>query len=272
MTDHYETLGISKDASEADIKKAYRRLASKHHPDKGGDEEKFKQLQTAYDILKDPQKRSYYDQYGTADPQSRAGRANPGEAFRRAAEAFYNMNGGGSFNVGINGDKIEQKIPAPVEIMLGGGVFNFTYIIPLSSTGSSWSFQFRRSMGSMKIDPDTPVGHRVTREEFGQKIELILVPESSEKYIAQGLDVVTQVDCDILETLIGEPIEVEHPDGNKLRIKAPDNPRQNMMVRIPNKGLRTINGQRGSFFAALNLTVPILSKDQKDKIKTVLKA
>ncbi len=59
--DHYETLGVSKDANQQDIKKAYRKLASKHHPDKGGDQEQFKRIQGAYETLSDPNKRAQYD-------------------------------------------------------------------------------------------------------------------------------------------------------------------------------------------------------------------
>ena len=70
--DYYEALGVARNASEADIKKAYRRLAMKHHPDRNpGDkaaEAKFKEIQQAYDILSDAQKRAAYDQFGHAGP------------------------------------------------------------------------------------------------------------------------------------------------------------------------------------------------------------
>lgn len=65
----YDVLGLDRGATPEDIKKAYRKLAREHHPDKGGDPEKFKKVQEAYEILSDPQKRQNFDQFGTADPQ-----------------------------------------------------------------------------------------------------------------------------------------------------------------------------------------------------------
>ncbi len=65
--DYYKVLGISKDSSPEDIKKAYRKLALKYHPDKGGDQEKFKEVNEAYQILSNPNKKSQYDQFGSTD-------------------------------------------------------------------------------------------------------------------------------------------------------------------------------------------------------------
>ena len=61
---YYDTLGVKKDASADDIKKAFRKLARKHHPDAGGDEEKFKEINEAYEVLSNEEKRAEYDQYG----------------------------------------------------------------------------------------------------------------------------------------------------------------------------------------------------------------
>lgn len=74
MRDLYEVLGVSRDASDADIKKAYRRKATEHHPDRGGDEEAFKELTAAYEVLKNPEARANYDRYG--DPRGPAGTAD----------------------------------------------------------------------------------------------------------------------------------------------------------------------------------------------------
>jgi molecular chaperone DnaJ len=65
--DYYDILGVKRDASESEIKKAYKKLALKHHPDKGGDTEKFQELVEAYEVLSDEQKRRNYDQYGNAN-------------------------------------------------------------------------------------------------------------------------------------------------------------------------------------------------------------
>ena len=74
--DYYKTLGVSKNASAAEIKKAFRKLAQKHHPDAGGDENKFKEINEAYEVLGDPEKRKVYDQFGTMGGAGFSG-ANP---------------------------------------------------------------------------------------------------------------------------------------------------------------------------------------------------
>ena len=104
--DYYEVLGVPRGASEDEIKKAYRKLAVKHHPDKNpGDksaEEKFKELGEAYEALSDSQKRAAYDQYGHSafDPRRRSSRGgdnfhDPFEIFR---EVFSQQGGGGIFD------------------------------------------------------------------------------------------------------------------------------------------------------------------------------
>ncbi len=79
MRDLYDVLGVSKDASDSDIKKAYRNKARELHPDQGGDEEGFKELTAAYEVLKNPQARSNYDRFG--DPRGPGGGAGGGDPF-----------------------------------------------------------------------------------------------------------------------------------------------------------------------------------------------
>lgn len=84
MKDYYEILGIAKDASKEDIKKAFYKLAHKYHPDKGGDPEKFKEINEAYQVLSDEKKRSQYDQFG----QTFDGAAGGGSPFGQGFEGF----------------------------------------------------------------------------------------------------------------------------------------------------------------------------------------
>src|SRR5258708_27430411 len=96
--DYYEVLGVNRDADEEAIKKAYRRLAMKHHPDRNPDnpkaEELFKEAKEAYEVLTDASKRSAYDRFGHAGVDSRAGMAGAGAAgFSSFADAFGDIFG-----------------------------------------------------------------------------------------------------------------------------------------------------------------------------------
>lgn len=99
MADYYETLGVSKSASADEIKKAYRKLALKYHPDRNqGDkeaEEKFKEISIAYETLSNPEKRQQYDQFGH-DAYTRQGGGSGGYDYQRAQDIFSQFFGGGS--------------------------------------------------------------------------------------------------------------------------------------------------------------------------------
>ena len=115
--DYYEALGVPKNASDDDIKKAYRKMAMKHHPDRNqGDsgkvsEDKFKEAKEAYEMLSDPQKRAAYDQYGHAgvDPNMRGGPGAEGfgggfaEAFGDIFGDMFNQGGAGAGRRGAGG-------------------------------------------------------------------------------------------------------------------------------------------------------------------------
>src|SRR5512135_2363103 len=99
--DYYEVLHLERTATAEEVKKAYRQLAVKHHPDKNpGDklaEEKFKELGEAYEVLSDPQKRAAFDQYGHAafDPRMRAGGGGRTGGFHDPFDIFREVFGGG---------------------------------------------------------------------------------------------------------------------------------------------------------------------------------
>ena len=91
-TKFYDMLEISSSANQAEIKKAYRKLAMKYHPDKGGDSEKFKEISEAFETLSDPEKRQMYDQFGTKGPEMQNGRGFPGMDPMDIFKNFFNTD------------------------------------------------------------------------------------------------------------------------------------------------------------------------------------
>merc|ERR1719426_222912 len=111
-TKFYKLLEVDKNATEPEIKKAYRKLAVKHHPDKGGDPEKFKEITRAYEVLSDPDKRSKYDKYGEEGLEDGGG-GDP-------TDIFNAMFGGGGRGGG-GGRKRRQKtkdVVQPLKVTL----------------------------------------------------------------------------------------------------------------------------------------------------------
>ena len=110
MADYYEILGITKSASQEEVKKAFHKLAHKHHPDKGGDEKKFKEINEAYQVLSDTSKRAQYDQYGRVFDGGQAGGGNPfdGQGFNWAWGNKQQGAEGVEFDMGDIGEVFEE--------------------------------------------------------------------------------------------------------------------------------------------------------------------
>lgn len=128
-TDYYKILGVSKDASLEDIKKAYKKLAVKYHPDKNpGDkeaEEKFKSLSAAYEVLSDPEKRKTYDQYGLEGLQGMP-HASANDIFAELFGGLFNFGGGGSKSRGPRkGEDIQQVVQVELKDFYTGRTKKF---------------------------------------------------------------------------------------------------------------------------------------------------
>ena len=159
-TDYYELLGVSRDASEADLKKAYRKLAVKYHPDKNpGDaaaEAKFKEISEAYDVLKDADKRAAYDRYGHA-AFKQGGMGGPGgmggmgghdpfDIFREAFgggggggifEEFFGGGGGQSRGGASHGSDLRYDLEITLEEAANRGLAELSFAAPAAAGGGS---------------------------------------------------------------------------------------------------------------------------------------
>lgn len=121
---YYDILGVSKDASQDDLKQAYRKLAFKNHPDKGGDPEKFKEISQAYDVLSDPEKREIYDRYGEDALKEGMG---GGGGMHDPFDIFQSFFGGSPFGGGESsrqrqrrGEDVIHSMKVSLEDLYGG--------------------------------------------------------------------------------------------------------------------------------------------------------
>jgi len=146
MADYYEILGVSKGASDDEIKKAYRKLAHKHHPDKqGGDEAKFKEINAAYQVLSDKSKREQYDRFGSNFEQGQSG---GGQGF--GGFDFSGFGGGGG---GANGFNFE----------FGGGDFEDIFSTIFGGSGRAGSNRKRGQ--DIQVDVDITFEEMVSGSE-----------------------------------------------------------------------------------------------------------
>lgn len=123
----YETLGVPKTASQDEIKKAYRKLAVKHHPDKGGDPEKFKDINAAYEVLSNPEKRELYDKYGIDGLREGGGGADPFEHLFGGLFGGGRRGGGGARQETRKVKPMVKDIKVTLADIYGGKMKNVTY-------------------------------------------------------------------------------------------------------------------------------------------------
>lgn len=150
--DYYEVLGVNKSASQDELKKAYRRMAVMYHPDKGGDEEKFKEVNEAYEVLKDDAKRKRYDQFGHAGVGTSA--ASDG--------GFGGFNGFGGSSNGVHFDFGDLGLGDIFESFFGGGG-------GFSATGSGARTGRRQARGR---DVETSVNLSFEEAVFGTEMSI----------------------------------------------------------------------------------------------------
>lgn len=252
--DYYKTLGVDKNASQDDIKKAYRKLASKYHPDRGGDTKLFQDLQAAYDTLSDPEKRKDYDNpqpqgfgnfgfSGMPDDlfaQMFGGRSGPfGMGGRTRKNRTMNLKVQLTLKEVIHGKKVVGNIPLPsgreqsVEITIPRGLDN----------GDAIRYQ--------GIGDDSIQG--VPRGDLIITIEEIPDP----RFTRQGSDLYMDKEVSIWDTILGTTVDVETPDDVKLQIKVAPGTQPGTTLSCKGYGVsKRNNDSRGNLYVRLKVTVP----------------
>lgn len=268
--DYYETLGVARNASQEEIQKAYRTLARRWHPDinKGaGAEDKFKAINEAYEVLKDPEKRAQYDALGEhyragqefrPPPQWEEHVRHEGRGFGNFSDFFEAFFGGGFSGFDFSrGDSGTQEAELPLS-------FHDAYV------GGSKQVSLNGRVLEIKIPAGVKDGTvlRLSGQGEGQNgkrgdLLLRVRIKGEQRYKVEGDDVVVKVDVAPWEASLGAKIELALPDG-VVRLTIPEGASSGQRFRLRGKGLRKGDGSRGDLYAELRIvTRKSLSKEER---------
>ncbi|MBY0586850.1 DnaJ domain-containing protein [bacterium] len=289
--DFYSTLGVSKTASEAEIKKAYRKLARENHPDLHPNdknaETRFKEVQEAYDILCDKEKREKYDRFGSAAfeqgfPGGAGGRTaswGPGQPGAGGQFEFGGMEdilqnifgakgrhkspfgspGGGGFS-SPKGRDVETELSVPFRIALLGGSID----IELSGR--------QTEKLSVTIPPGVTDGSRLRLAGKGEPgaggigdLIVIVHVDADPHFTREGNDVQIEVPVTIGEAVLGATIDVPTLEGT-ISLAIPPGSSSGQRLRLRSKGGKTRSGERGDLYIRIKILVPPNLDDESRRL------
>lgn len=272
--DFYKVLGVSEDASDADIKKAYRKLARKYHPDQNpGDEvaeKKFKEVSEAYDVLSDKKEREEYDQirkYGAAGFGGGAGGFGGGFPGGFSAGNGQNINlddllggmfGGGGFGGGGFGGF--NAPPAK------GANLTATATITLKEAYSGHTVHVRGGDGvgtEVKIPAGIKDGQKVRKRGKGQPgpggagdLIIEVRVQSSDIFERDGDDVLVRVPVSLAEAVNGGIIQAPTLDGSTVKLRLAAGARPGQKLRAKGRGFPAKNGTKGNLLVISEVQLP----------------
>lgn len=245
MTDHYATLGVARTATQDEIKRAFRKLASQHHPDKGGDTAKFQAIQAAYDVLGDDAKRATYD-----NPQPQ----------------FGNFAGGQAFNIhDIFGQMFGQQSPFGRAQQRHGHVRMSLWInLADVATGGVRTVTIGTQVGAQTVEINIPRGisdgDNVQYEGLGPGGADLVVQfriQNDANWERQGINLITNRKISVFDLILGCSITVKDILGAELMMSVPAGTQPGTLLRLRHRGLPDRRGNQGDAFVRVSTELPV---------------
>lgn len=280
VTDYYQILGVSKQASLGEIKKAYRQLALKYHPDKNKSadaEKKFKEVNQAYQILSDPKKRQQYDRFGEAAFDSSAGMGDSpfGRTYKSGPFTYSYTSFGGQ-----PGGNWDFSDPFEIFEQFFGGAspfsrqrrqiprYGLTIDFMEAIKGTQKTLVHQGKQKTIKIPAGANDGTRIRFDDFYVTIDV----RPHDVFKREGADIFVDQEISFPQAVLGDKIEAPTLDG-KIKLKIKPGTKSGTLVRLRGRGASRINSStRGDQYIRLLIQVPTnLTKTQKDLIKKLKK-
>ncbi len=289
--DYYEVLGVSKNASDDEIKKAYRKLAVKYHPDKNPDdkeaEKKFKEINEAHDVLSDKQKRARYDQFGHAgvggaggNPFSGGGASgNSFGGFDFNGQTFnFDFGGGGGlddilgslFGFGNAGPRRPRRgadYQASVVLTFEEAIFGTTKTVDLNGKDLKVKIPAGIDDG-MSIRLRGKGGKAPTKDGEDGDLYVRVKVKPHKHLTREGAIILSEEKIDMVDAALGCEIEVETVDGT-VRMKVPAGTQSGTPFKLSGHGVPfRADGDRGPHIVTIVVETPRnLTKKQKDLLE-----
>jgi len=257
MTDHYKTLGVNSTASQDELKKAYRKLASQHHPDKGGSTVKFQELQTAYNTLSDPVQRQQYD---NPSPQfGNFGQRPPPGGQQFDFETIFNVFGANFAQRGQPQQSATSRVSLTISLLdvATGG----KRAISLTNSRSS-AIEIEIPAG---VDDGDSVQYKGLAPGGGNLVITFRIAPDN-KWQRQGANLLTSHSVDIWDLVLGCESVVKDLLGNDITIVVPATTQPGARLRLRGRGLPSRTGP-GDIIMEIQAVIPTdIPKDLLDMI------